>query len=175
MTLFVAVVVVLLALFGASLALVGSLGLLRLRSFYERAHPATLAATLGATSILLAAFIFFSASAGRVLPKALLLIVFIPLVSPVTTMLLARAALARDRAKRRLAAAVAGSADEDWLREADELGRAQAEAARQQAVATGGSGGGHDEAGQDADESATAHGGGAKASSTEDDPPGGGT
>ena len=173
MTLFVAVVVVLLALFGASLALVGSLGLLRLRSFYERAHPATLGATLGATSILLAAFIFFSASAGRVLPKALLLIVFIPLVSPVTTMLLARAALARDRAKRR--AAAAGSADEDWLREVDELGRAQAEAARQQAVATGGSGGGHDGAGHDADASATAQGRGAKASSPEADPPGGGT
>jgi len=131
---FVAAVVVLLALFGAALAAVGSYGLLRLRSFYERAHPATLAATLGATSILLAALLFYSTSAGRLLPKALLLIVFIPLVNPVTTMLLARAALSRDRAKRRLTPVVTGSADEDWLREADELVRAQAEAAKQPAV-----------------------------------------
>ncbi|MBX3140280.1 MAG: monovalent cation/H(+) antiporter subunit G [Trueperaceae bacterium] len=134
MTPFVAAVVVLLALFGAALAAVGSYGLLRLRSFYERAHPATLAATLGATSILLAALLFYSTSAGRLLPKALLLIVFIPLVNPVTTMLLARAALSRDRAKRRLTPVVTGSADEDWLREADELVRAQAEAAKQPAV-----------------------------------------
>ncbi len=134
MTPFVAAVVVLLALFGAALAAAGAYGLLRLRSFYERAHPATLAATLGATSILLAALLFYSTSAGRLLPKALLLIVFIPLVNPVTTMLLARAALSRDRAKRRLAPVATGSADEDWLREADELVRAQAEAAKQPAV-----------------------------------------
>jgi len=131
---FVAVIVVLLALFGAALAAVGSYGLLRLRSFYERAHPATLAATLGATSILLAAILFYSVSAGRFLPKALLLIVFIPLVNPVTTMLLARAALSRDRARRRPTAVVEGSAEAEWLREADELVRAQAEAARQQAI-----------------------------------------
>lgn len=179
MTPFVAVVVVLLALFGAGLALVGSFGLLRLRSFYERAHPATLAATLGATSILLAAFLFFSASAGRVLPKALLLIVFIPLVSPVTTMLLARAALSRDRAKRRLTAAAAGSADEDWLREAEELGRAQAEAAKQQAVDAGETDGGQDagdhRVGRDADRDAAAQGASDEAPAPEADPPGGGT
>jgi len=42
-----AVLVGLLALLGAICALIGSLGLLRLRTFYERVHPPTMGTTAG--------------------------------------------------------------------------------------------------------------------------------
>lgn len=134
----VAAIVVAAAVFGSALALLGSVGLVRLRSFYERAHPVTLGATLGATSILLAAFTYFSVLAGRPLPKALLAIVFIPLVNPVTTMLLARAALSRDRSavprtqRGQAVRGAAAEADAEWRRKAEELASAQAEAARRE-------------------------------------------
>lgn len=122
--------VVALAVFGAALAMVGALGLLRMRSFYDRAHPATLAATMGATSIVLASLLHFSFAAGRLLPKAFLVAVFIPLVSPVTTMLLARAALARDRSQAFGARPPQTPEDAEWQRKAALLAEAQAEAAR---------------------------------------------
>ena len=46
-----ALLTALLILIGSSLALIGSLGLLRLKSFYERVHAPTLGATLGMASI----------------------------------------------------------------------------------------------------------------------------
>lgn len=151
LTLVPALVVVVLALGGAVIAAVGAFGLLRLRSFYDRAHPATLAATMGATGVLLACVAFFSFLEGRLMPKAFLAVIFIPLVNPVTTMLLARAALARDRshafgprglpdgvlppdaAVAGVRSDVPGSEDAEWRRKARELASAQAEAAEHQA------------------------------------------
>ena len=46
---------------GAAITLIGSLGLLRLRSFYERVHAPTLGTTLGTTCVALASIIYFSA------------------------------------------------------------------------------------------------------------------
>ena len=43
-----------LVLLGAGLTLIGSLGLLRFKSFYERVHAPTLGTTLGAGAILIA-------------------------------------------------------------------------------------------------------------------------
>ena len=42
-----AMLIALLVVLGATLALIGSIGLLRLRSFYERVHAPTLGTTLG--------------------------------------------------------------------------------------------------------------------------------
>ncbi len=125
-----AVLVVALALFGAGLVLIGSFGMLRLRSFYERSHPATLAPTMGATSILLATLVYFSLVEGRLMPKALLVMVFIPLVNPVTAMLLARAALSRDRSLAFGASASLGAEDMEQQRKARELAEALEEASR---------------------------------------------
>ena len=44
-----AVMVALLVVFGAALALIGSVGLLRLKTFYERIHPPTMGTTLGSS------------------------------------------------------------------------------------------------------------------------------
>lgn len=125
-----AIIIVVVSVFGASLALVGTFGMLRFRSFYERVHPATLAATLGATSILAACLLFFSIVEGRLLLKALLPMIFIPLVNPVASMLLARAAMSRDHAKALAGQPVVGSEDAEWQRKASELAAARAEAAR---------------------------------------------
>jgi multicomponent K+:H+ antiporter subunit G len=92
--------VAVLVLAGAGLGLVGSIGLLRLRGFYERLHAPTLATTLGIGSILVASMLFFSVLQARPVLHELLIAAFIVVTTPVTLMLLARAALHRDRAER---------------------------------------------------------------------------
>jgi multicomponent K+:H+ antiporter subunit G len=92
-----ALLTALLLLLGAGLALTGSLGLLRLRSFYERVHAPTLGTTLGIGCVLIASMIFFSALQARPVLHELLIAAFMVVTTPVTLMLLARAALYRDR------------------------------------------------------------------------------
>ncbi|HEV7458173.1 MAG TPA: monovalent cation/H(+) antiporter subunit G [Roseococcus sp.] len=92
-----AILVSLLLLLGAGLGLVGAIGLLRLRNFYERIHAPTLGTTLGIGSILLASMLFFTVLQARPVLHEVLIGVFMVLTTPVTLMLLARAALYRDR------------------------------------------------------------------------------
>lgn len=97
--LWAALPVALLLLLGAALGLTGSIGLLRLRSFYERVHAPTLSTTLGIGCILLASMLFFSVLQTRFVLHEVLITVFMVITTPVTLMLLARAALHRDRAE----------------------------------------------------------------------------
>jgi multicomponent K+:H+ antiporter subunit G len=90
-------VATLLVVLGAALALVGSIGLLRLRTFYERVHAPTMGTTLGTGCVLLASVVLFSALASRPVLHEVLIGVFMTLTTPVTFMLLVRAALHRDR------------------------------------------------------------------------------
>lgn len=85
-----------LLLLGAGLTLVGALGLLRFKSFYERVHAPTLGSTLGAGSILMASIIYFSVLQTRPVLHEILIGIFITITTPVTLMLLVRAALHRD-------------------------------------------------------------------------------
>jgi multicomponent K+:H+ antiporter subunit G len=87
----------LLLLLGTGLALTGSLGLLRLGSFYERIHAPTLGTTMGISCVLLASMLFFSVLQTRLVLHELLIAVLMVVTTPVTLMLLARAALYRDR------------------------------------------------------------------------------
>ena len=87
----------LLLLIGAGLALTGSLGLLRLGSFYERVHAPTLGTTLGIGCILAASMLFSTVLQARLVLHGILIAVFMAAATPVTLMLLARAALYRDR------------------------------------------------------------------------------
>ena len=91
-----ALLTALLTLLGASLALIGSLGLLRLRSFYERVHAPTLGTTLGTAFILVGSMVFFSALESRWVVHEVLIGAFMLVTTPVTYMLLLRAALHRD-------------------------------------------------------------------------------
>ena len=96
-----AILVALLLLAGAGLALTGSLGLLRLPSFYQRVHAPTLGATLGAGCILIASMLCFTVLRSRLAVHELLIALFMTITTPVTLMLLARAALYRDRVEKR--------------------------------------------------------------------------
>lgn len=91
----------LLVLAGALLAFVGSIGLLRLKSFYERVHPPTMGTTLGTGLVLIGSMLFFSAHEARPVLHEILIGAFMTLTTPVTYMLLVRAALHRDRVEGR--------------------------------------------------------------------------
>jgi multicomponent K+:H+ antiporter subunit G len=92
----VAVLTSVLVLAGAGLTLIGSLGLLRFKSFYDRVHAPTLGTTLGAGAILVASSVYFSVLQSRPVLHEILIAVFITITTPVTLMLLVRAALHRD-------------------------------------------------------------------------------
>ena len=80
----------LLVLAGALFAFVGSLGLLRLRTFYERVHPPTMGTTLGTALVLAGSMVTFTSS------HEILIAVLMTVTTPVTYLLLVRAALRRD-------------------------------------------------------------------------------
>ena len=82
---------------GGLLALIGALGLLRLPDFFARMHPPTMTTSLGTGCVLLASMLVSSALAQRPVLHELLIAVFIVITSPVTTMLLMRAAIYRSR------------------------------------------------------------------------------
>lgn len=84
---------------GAGFALTGSLGLLRLGSFYERVHAPTLGSTLGTGCILAASMLFFSVQQSRPVLHEVLIAVFTLITTPITLMVLVRAALFRDRSE----------------------------------------------------------------------------
>ena len=86
-----------LLLLGAAITLIGSLGLLRLKSFYDRVHAPTLGTTLGTGCIALASMIYFSALQTRPVLHEILIVVFVTVTTPVTLMILVREALFRDR------------------------------------------------------------------------------
>lgn len=82
---------------GALLTCIGSVGLLRLRSFYRRVHAPTLGTTLGLYLVLAASILFFSLQQGRLVLHLILIGACVTVTTPITLMLLVRAALARDR------------------------------------------------------------------------------
>jgi multicomponent K+:H+ antiporter subunit G len=92
-----ALLTALLVLVGATATLIGSLGLLRLGNFYARVHAPTLGTTLGMASILIGSALYFSVLESRPVIHEILIAVFVSLTTPVTLMLLVRAALYRDR------------------------------------------------------------------------------
>ncbi len=91
------VVVGLLVVFGAFIALLGALGLVRLKSYFERVHSPSIIATLACWCIMYATVLFFSVLEQRLALHALLIAVFISVTAPITTIFLMRAALFRAR------------------------------------------------------------------------------
>lgn len=93
--LWVTVLAALLLVIGGLLTLIGSLGLLRFKVFYARLHAPTLGNTLGAGCVLLASMLVSSVLTQRLVLHEVLITVCLVLTSPITTMLLMRAALFR--------------------------------------------------------------------------------
>lgn len=76
---------------GACITLIGSFGLLRLGSFYQRVHAPTLGTTMGTVAILVGSMIFFSVLETRPVLHEILIAVFVTVTTPVTLILLVRA------------------------------------------------------------------------------------
>ena len=98
-----ALLVALLLVAGGLVALIGALGLFRLRNFYQRIHGPAITVTLGAGCILLASMVYFTASQSRLVVHELLISAFVLMTTPVVAMLLMRAAVYRDLRARRAA------------------------------------------------------------------------
>ena len=99
--LWAALVTSMLLLLGSSLALIGSIGLLRFKTFYERLHAPTLGSILGLFSILAASMLYFSMAETRTVVHEILIAIFVTTTTPVTYLLLVPAAVYRDRFEER--------------------------------------------------------------------------
>jgi multicomponent K+:H+ antiporter subunit G len=88
---------VILVVAGAAIALTGTIGLARLKTFYERVHAPTLGATMGTAFILAGSIVYFSVIQLRPVLHEILIGVFVTATTPVTLIFLVRAALYRDR------------------------------------------------------------------------------
>ncbi|AKA81492.1 Na+/H+ antiporter subunit G [Pseudomonas synxantha] len=97
MPLWVEVSVAALLIVSSVFALIGAIGLLRMKSFFQRMHPPALASTLGAWSVALASIIYFSTLKSGPVLHGWLIPILLSITVPVTTLLLARTALFRKR------------------------------------------------------------------------------
>lgn len=97
--LWAAIIIAALLVIGPTLALIGNLGLLRLRRFYERLHAPTLGTSWGTASVILASMLMFTILEGRPVLHELVIGIFVMITTPVTLLLLGRAALRRDRSR----------------------------------------------------------------------------
>jgi multicomponent K+:H+ antiporter subunit G len=84
-----------LLLVGSALNLIGTFGLLRLRSFAERVHAPTLGTTLGMFCIAAASMVYFSAVQSRPVLHESLIVMFVAATAPISLIVLVRAALLR--------------------------------------------------------------------------------
>ncbi len=92
-------VIALIVLAGAAVTFIGTVGLVRWATFYQRIHAPTLGSSLGAALILLASSLYSSFALGRPVLHEVIVLIFILITTPVTLMLLARAAIYRDRSE----------------------------------------------------------------------------
>lgn len=77
--------------------MVSAIGFVRMKHFFLRMHPPALAYTCGSWFTTLACILYFSASAERLSLHPWLIIIFLSITVPVTTVLLSRLALFRRR------------------------------------------------------------------------------
>ena len=91
------IIVAVLVLSGAGLALLGSTGLLRLPTFFERVHAPAIIATLGCWLIMHGTVLYFSVADSSLALHALLIAVFVAITVPIMSIFLMRAALFRAR------------------------------------------------------------------------------
>ena len=82
---------------GALIALLGSMGLWRLKSYFERVHAPSIIATMGCWLIMHATWIYFSVSGQGFVMHSVLIAIFIAVTVPITTIFLMRASLFRTR------------------------------------------------------------------------------
>mgnify|MGYP000899187582 CR=1 FL=1 len=106
--LWVELLVALLLLASGLLALIGAIGLLRMKTFFQRMHAPAVTTSLCIWCVALASIVYFSARHGRLELQAWLIVILLAVTAPITTSLLARAALFRQRTAGRGAQDEAG-------------------------------------------------------------------
>ncbi|WP_236581713.1 Na+/H+ antiporter subunit G [Hydrogenophaga sp. BPS33] len=89
--------VALLLILSGIFTLTAAIGVVRFKTFFQRMHPPALAFSFSAWCVTLASIIYFSAQDARLSLHAWLIIIFLSLTVPVTTILLARTELFRRR------------------------------------------------------------------------------
>ncbi len=97
--LWAAIPVALLLVIAGVVTLIGSVGLLRLRSFYERMHAPTMGMTMGVFCVVLAATIVASLLQHRPILHQWLICLFLIMTAPVTAILLMQSAIRRRRSE----------------------------------------------------------------------------
>jgi multicomponent K+:H+ antiporter subunit G len=97
LSLWVELPVALLLMLSGVFTLSSAVGLVRFKTFFQRMHPPALAFSFSAWCVTLASIIYFSAQGERLALNAWLIIIFLSLTVPVTTILLARTELFRRR------------------------------------------------------------------------------
>ncbi|CAM1637366.1 Na+/H+ antiporter subunit G [Bartonella apihabitans] len=95
--LWLSIVIVFFLLLGSGLTLIGAIGLNRAKSFYDRLHMPTLGTSWGVSGIIIASIIYSTVSGHKLISHSILLAIFIIVTTPVTLMLLSRAAMQRDQ------------------------------------------------------------------------------
>ncbi len=91
------IAVAVLVLFGAAIAMLGSLSLLRLKTYFERVHAPSIIATMGCWCIMHGTLLYFSDARHRQALHPHLIALFVEVTVPVTNIFLMRAALFRAR------------------------------------------------------------------------------
>jgi multicomponent K+:H+ antiporter subunit G len=86
-----------LLILGGLCTVLGSLGLLRLRTFYARMHGPSMGSTLGLGCVLLASILLTSVARAGLVMHEILITVFVMTTGPITAMLLMRAAVRRPK------------------------------------------------------------------------------
>jgi multicomponent K+:H+ antiporter subunit G len=94
---------------GGLLTVIGSVGLVRLPDFFARMHGPSLGNTLGAGCVLISSMLTSSALLDRAVLHELVIAACIFINSPVTAMMLMRAAVYRAAARERSDKADAGT------------------------------------------------------------------
>lgn len=92
-----AIIIAIFVVLGSTLALLGSLGLVRLKSFYQRLHAPTLSYSYGTLMIILGSMAMFSLIEKRPVLHELIIGIFMLITPAITLLMLGRAALRRDR------------------------------------------------------------------------------
>lgn len=81
---------------GGLISVIGALGLMRLPTFYQRAHGPAITVTLGAGCLLLASMLYFTLMQERWVLHEVLITLFVLMTAPVVAMMVMRAAVYRD-------------------------------------------------------------------------------
>lgn len=93
----VEVLVSILLVLSGIFTLAAGIGVLRFQSFFQRMHPPALAFSFSAWCVTLASVLYFTAKGEQLALHAWLIIIFLSITVPVTTILLSRTELFRRR------------------------------------------------------------------------------